>query len=244
MATPVRDETRHVTDDNISTQVQSKVKFQKLSIDTSIENKQRKQTQIDLKTYEIFLNKSTTEKNKITNEAKEDDDISNLDQLIEVDEKIEKTNNIILGLQKRLESIEFDKDVKKLHERNDSTGIYYLFDTLTSKNRKYYPKDWIFKHKMNNIGDIPVFLNSFQQFIQKYEFDNIFDQQIQNIDPRENEILCKIIKEGFDESPDIVNINTVDISRIIRDLKKKIHKPFWQRYKIKGLGKGVGGYNL
>ena len=63
--------------------------------------------------------------------------------------------------------------------------------------------------------------NSFQQFIEKYEFDNIFDQQILNIDPRENEILCKIIRDGFDESPDIMNINTVDVFRIIRDLKKK-----------------------
>ena len=208
MATPVRDETRYVIDDNISTQVQSKVKFQNLSFDTSVKNKQRIQTQIDLKMYERFLNKLTTKKNKIANEAEEDDDISNLDQLIEVDEKIEKTNNIILRLQEKLELIEFNKDVKKLHKRNDSTGTYYLFDTITSKNNKYYPKDWIFKYKMNKIGDIPVFLNNFQQFIEKYEFDNVFDQQIQNIDPRENEILCKIIKEGFDESPDIMNINT------------------------------------
>ena len=70
---------------------------------------------------------------------------------------------------------------------------------------------------MTRIETIPVFLNSFQQFIEKYEFDNIFDQQIQNIDPRENEILCKIIRDGFDESPDIMNINTVDIFRIIRN---------------------------
>lgn len=233
MATPVRDETRYVTDDNISNLVQSKVKFQKSSIDISVKNKLRNQTQIDLKTYERFLHRLTTKKNKITNEAEEDDDISNLDLLIEVDEKIEKTNNIILRLQEKLESIELDKDAKKLHERNDSTGTYYLFDTLTLKNRKYYPKDWIFKHKMNKIGDIPVFLNSFQQFIEKYEFDNIFEHQIQNIDPRENEILCKIIKEGFDESPDIMNINTVDIFRIIRDLKKKYTSFFGRDLRLK-----------
>lgn len=233
MATPVRDETRYVTDDNISNLVQSKVKLQKSSIDTSVKNKLRNQTQIDLKTYERFLHRLTTKKNKITNEAEEDDDISNLDLLIEVDEKIEKTNNIILRLQEKLESIELDKDVQKLHERNDSTGTYYLFDTLTSKNRKYYPKDWIFKHKVNKIGDIPVFLNSFQQFIEKYEFDNIFDQQIQNIDPRENEILCKIIRDGFDESPDIMNINTVDIFRIIRDLKKKYTSFFGRDVRLK-----------
>ncbi|CAI1633887.1 hypothetical protein SEUBUCD646_0L04610 [Saccharomyces eubayanus] len=47
--------------------------------------------------------------------------------------KNRKTNNIILRLQEKLESIELDKDVQKLHERNDSTGTYYLFDTLTSK---------------------------------------------------------------------------------------------------------------
>ncbi|CAI4049344.1 uncharacterized protein SKDI_14G0500 [Saccharomyces kudriavzevii IFO 1802] len=195
--------------------------FKKLSIDTSIENKQRNQALIDLETYEIFLNKLTTKKNKITNEAKQDDDISNLDQLMELDEKIEKTSNIILRLQKSLESIDSYKDVKRLHERNDSTGKYYLFDTLTSKNRKFYPKDWVFKHKMTKIGNIPVFLNNFQQFIEKYQFDNIFDPQIQNIDPRENEILCEVIKEGFNESPAIMNINTGDIFRIIRDLKKK-----------------------
>ncbi|CAI2021840.1 hypothetical protein SEUBUCD646_0G02960 [Saccharomyces eubayanus] len=233
MATPVRDETRYVTDDNISNLVQSKVKLQKSSIDTSVKNKLRNQTQIDLKTYERFLHRLTTKKNKITNEAEEDDDISNLDLLIEVDEKIEKTNNIILRLQEKLESIELDKDVQKLHERNDSTGTYYLFDTLTSKNRKYYPKDWIFKHKVNKIGDIPVFLNSFQQFIEKYEFDNIFDQQILNIDPRENGILCKIIRDGFDESPDIMNINTVDIFRIIRDLKKKYTSFFGRDVRLK-----------
>ncbi|QID86074.1 hypothetical protein GRS66_008681 [Saccharomyces pastorianus] len=79
MATPVRDETRYVTDDNISNLVQSKVKLQKSSIDTSVKNKLRNQTQIDLKTYERFLHRLTTKKNKITNEAEEDDDISNLD---------------------------------------------------------------------------------------------------------------------------------------------------------------------
>ncbi|CAI4047139.1 uncharacterized protein SKDI_12G4520 [Saccharomyces kudriavzevii IFO 1802] len=93
MAVPVRGETRNV-DDNMSAQVQSKAKtidttkeFQKLSIDTSIENKQRKQALIDLETYEIFLNKLTTKKDKITNEVKQDDDISNLDQLMELDER-------------------------------------------------------------------------------------------------------------------------------------------------------------
>ncbi|CAI4035157.1 hypothetical protein SMKI_12G3020 [Saccharomyces mikatae IFO 1815] len=77
-------------------QIQSRVniqdttkEFRKFIIDTSIENKQREQALIDLETYEIFLNKLTIKKNKIANEVKQDDDISNLDQLMEVDEKIE-----------------------------------------------------------------------------------------------------------------------------------------------------------
>ncbi|CAI4035158.1 hypothetical protein SMKI_12G3030 [Saccharomyces mikatae IFO 1815] len=62
---------------------------------------------------------------------------------------------------------------------------------------------------MTKIGNIPVFLNSFQQFVEKYEFDDIFDQQIKNIDSRENEIYIRLsIKEDFNECPDIMNIIT------------------------------------
>ncbi|EHN01064.1 hypothetical protein VIN7_8911 [Saccharomyces cerevisiae x Saccharomyces kudriavzevii VIN7] len=111
MAIPVKDETRNV-DDNMSAQVQSKAKtidttkeFQKLSIDTSIENKQRKQALIDLETYEIFLNKLTTKKDKITNEVKQDDDISNLDQLMELDEKIDKMQETITSRDRKQRAV-------------------------------------------------------------------------------------------------------------------------------------------
>ncbi|CAI1649026.1 hypothetical protein SEUBUCD646_0M01040 [Saccharomyces eubayanus] len=228
MATPVRDETRYVTDDNISNLVQSKVKLQKSSIDTSVEIDQK-----DLGILKPLLQKLIIKKDEIANNHRQESELFITDKLMEVIERIDKVQNKIHTLEKRLETIDSVEDQHILHERNDSTGTYYLFDTLTSKNRKYYPKDWIFKHKVNKIGDIPIFLNSFQQFIEKYEFDNIFDQQILNIDPRENEILCKIIRDGFDESPDIMNINTVDIFRIIRDLKKKYTSFFGRDVRLK-----------
>ena len=224
----MRDDTRNVIDDNISTQVQSKVKLQEYSIDTSIEIDQQ-----DLEILRTLLQKLIIKRNEIMNNHTQEDESLVTDKLVEVIGKIDKVQNNIHTLKKRLETIDFEEGQHMLHERNDSTGTHYLFDTFTSKNRKYYPKDWIFKHKMNKIGDIPVFLNNFQQFIEKYEFDNVFDQQIQNIDPRENDILCKIIKEGFDESPDIMNINTVDIFRIIRDLKRKYTSLFGRDRRLK-----------
>lgn len=51
---------------------------------------------------------------------------------------------------------------------------------------------------MTRIETILVFLNSFQQLVEKYEFNSIFDLQIQDIDPPEN------------ESSDIMNINIVE----------------------------------
>ena len=237
MTTLVRDETRYVTDDNISTQVQSKVELQEFSIDTSIESKQRKQTKIDLKTYGIFLNKLTTRKNKITNEFEEDDDISNIDKLIEVDEKIDKTNNMILRLQKKLETIDFEEDPHTLHERNDSFGIYYLFDTKSVKNKKYYPKDCILNYKLKDKENIPTFLNKFDQLLRRHGFDNIFSNEIKAIDPRENQILCRILNEAIHYGIDIVNTTSEDILLIINKLEAQYRSSHGRRARFKAWNK-------
>lgn len=47
---------------------------------------------------------------------------------------------------------------------------------------------------MTNIGTIRLFLNSLQLFVEGYEFDNSFDQQIQN--------KIKIIKGRLNASSD------------------------------------------
>lgn len=47
---------------------------------------------------------------------------------------------MILRLQKKLETIDFEEDPHTLHERNDSFGIYYLFDTKSVKKQEILSK--------------------------------------------------------------------------------------------------------
>ncbi|EJT42950.1 hypothetical protein SKUD_206915 [Saccharomyces kudriavzevii IFO 1802] len=225
MATPVRDETRNVTDDNISTQVQSKVKTidtvhsTQLSIkELSIEDDQMEEDLKELTKFKRILNVLRQEEEKL---SKTDDVRTVVKQMLENSETIEKVKEKIQKLINRIKAKELEKITNILHAQIDATGTYFLFDTLTLKNRKFYPKDSIFYHKLSNIGNVPIFLNNFQQYIKKYEFDDVFDKDIQNIDPRENEILCKIIKEGLTDSLDVMNTFTSDIFRIIHNLKIK-----------------------
>lgn len=136
------DETRKVTDDNISTQVQSKVNiqdnteaFQGLSIDTSIGDKQQKKTQNDLKLYKLLIDNSSDKGNEIARKIGRENEISEIEQLMEINEKIDKDNTKILSVQRGLLSIDLDEDHHTLRERNDPTGAYYLFDSLALKKR-------------------------------------------------------------------------------------------------------------
>ncbi|CAI1509185.1 hypothetical protein SEUBUCD650_0J01010 [Saccharomyces eubayanus] len=136
MATLARDEIKSVTDDNISAQVRSKVKLQATKeFQVCIENDGN-----DIKLLRQMLSKLITKKNEIARKARRDVDISELDQLFEVDERINKVNIKILSLEKKLLSIDSDEDQHSLHERNDSTGTYYLFNTKSVKNKKILSK--------------------------------------------------------------------------------------------------------
>ncbi|KOG98498.1 integrase catalytic domain-containing protein DI49_2906 [Saccharomyces eubayanus] len=233
MATLARDEIKSVTDDNISAQVQSKVKLQATKeFQVCIENDGN-----DIELLRQMLSKLITKKNEIARKARRDIDISELDQLFEVDERIDKVNIKILSLEKKLLSIDSDEDQHSLHERNDSTGTYYLFNTKSVKNKKYYPKDCILNYKLKDKENIPTLLNKFDELLRRHDFDNVFSSEIKNIDPRENQILCKILNEAIHNEIDIVNTTSENIFLIIDKLQAQYRSSHGRQARIKAWNK-------
>ena len=237
MATPVRNETRNVTDDNISTQVQSKVNrngtannAQTLLNNLTVKDDQVRQYQRGLHKFENILNGLKQEEEKLS----ETDDIQiTAERLLKLEETIEKVEHRIQSLIEKIQSLEIKDDKNILHEHIDATGVYYLYDTLTSTNKRFYPKDCVFDYTTSNVEDIPLFLNNFRKFTKRYQFDDVFNTEITKIDPRENEILCKIIKEGLNENLDIMNTTTSNIFKIINGLKTKYKSLHGREVRIK-----------
>ncbi|CAI4058749.1 uncharacterized protein SKDI_04G4900 [Saccharomyces kudriavzevii IFO 1802] len=225
MATPMRDKTWNVLDDNISTQVQLKVKRDDAAInsqlslkDCSIKDEQMRRYQRSLGEFKHILIGLKQEEETLS----ETDDIQVFaEKLLRLASTIEKVESRIQELVGKIQSIVIEENADRLHEHIDATRVYYLFDTLSSTNKRFYLKDYVFDYKSTIIENIPIFLSNFRKFIKKYQFDDVFKNEIMEIDPRENEIMCTIIKDGLNERLDITGTHSTNIFKIINDLRTK-----------------------